>query len=90
MEINVDKYQDEIINNTAKLIAIPSKLEKSDNPEEPFGKPINDALKFMLDLGESLGFNVKNLDGYCGYIEFGSRRKINWYYNTSGCSSRRL
>ena len=37
----------------------------------PFGKDANDALLYALNLGEKLGFRAKNIDGYCGYIEFG-------------------
>ena len=30
----------------------------------------------MLKLGESLGFRTKNIDGYCGYIEFGEGKEM--------------
>lgn len=38
----------------------------------PLGKGINDAIGYMLSLGKKFGFKTKNLDGYCGYIHFGS------------------
>ncbi|MBC3888500.1 Sapep family Mn(2+)-dependent dipeptidase [Acetobacterium paludosum] len=41
-------------------------------PEAPLGTGINDAINFMLDLGSRFGFETKNCDGYCGYIEMGS------------------
>ena len=62
----------ELIENLQELIKIPSVHENSDNPNEPFGKNTVKALNYILDLGQNLGFRTKNIDGYCGYIEFGS------------------
>lgn len=67
----VENFKDEILCKTCRLIEIPSVYEESTNPNMPFGKNANNALEYMLSLGESLGFRVKNVDGYCGYIEFG-------------------
>ena len=39
--------------------------------ELPFGSGNKKCLNLMLDKGKSDGFNVKNLDNYCGYIEYG-------------------
>lgn len=63
---------DELIKNLQELIRIPSVHEESTNPYEPFGKNTINALNYILDLGKQLGFRTKNIDGYCGYIEFGS------------------
>lgn len=38
---------------------------------KPFGKGAYEALDYMLRLGESMGFAVKNVDGYAGHIEWG-------------------
>ena len=67
--INNLKY--DIVKTTQELIRIPSVYQKSDDEKMPFGKNVNSALEYMLDLGEKLGFRTKNIDGYCGYIEFG-------------------
>lgn len=67
----IDNLKDEIIKKTQELIQIPSVNTVSSNPLHPFGEDINDALEYMLDLGNKLGFKTKNIDGYCGYIEFG-------------------
>ena len=64
--------QNELIKSLQGLIKIPSVHENSDNPNEPFGKNTVKALNYILDLGEKLGFRTKNIDNYCGYIEFGS------------------
>lgn len=39
----------------------------------PLGKGVNDAIEYMLNLGNKFGFETKNLDGYCGYIHFGNQ-----------------
>lgn len=67
----IESYKNEIIQKTQELIQIPSVISASNNPLHPFGEPINDALEYMLHLGKTLGFRTKNIDGYCGYIEFG-------------------
>lgn len=67
----IEQYKDSIIKNTQKLIQIPSVNSPSANPSEPFGENAANALEYMLNLGQKLGFRTKNVDGYCGYIEFG-------------------
>lgn len=67
----IESHKKEMIKETQKLIQIPSVISTSNNPHHPFGEPINDALEYMLALGNRLGFRTKNIDGYCGYIEFG-------------------
>ena len=57
---------DELIKNLQELIKIPSVHEESNNPNEPFGKNTVKALNYILDLGKTLGFRTKNIDGYCG------------------------
>ena len=72
----INNLKDEIISETQKLIQIPSVYSKSDNPSHPFGENVNKALEYILDLGKKLGFRTKNIDGYCGYIEFGEGDKL--------------
>lgn len=64
-------FEKEIIEKTQNLIRIPSVHSESANPSMPFGENANRALEYILDLGKNLGFRTKNVDGYCGYIEFG-------------------
>ncbi len=72
----IENYKNEIIQKTQELIQIPSVISISNHPHHPFGEPINDALEYMLELGKSLGFRTKNIDGYCGYIEFGEGEEL--------------
>ena len=76
IENYIDTHKDEIIKQVQSLIQIPSVYSKSDNPKKPFGENCNLALEYMLNLGEKLGFRTKNLDGYCGYIEFGEGEEM--------------
>ena len=68
----IDGYKDFIVSKTCELIRIPSVFDVCDDFCLPFGKGVNDSLLFMLDLASSLGFRTKNVDGYCGFVEFGS------------------
>lgn len=72
----INNLKDEIISETQKLIQIPSVNSKSNNPSHPFGENANKSLEYILDLGKKLGFRTKNIDGYCGYIEFGEGDKL--------------
>ena len=72
----IDSLKDEIIKETCNLINIPSISEETNNPNMPFGKYAKEALEYALKLGNKLGFRTKNLDGYCGYIEFGEGDKL--------------
>ena len=72
----INENKEKIIKNLQELIQIPSIYSESNNPQYPFGKNINNALEYMLNLGQSLGFKTKNIDGYCGYIEFGESNDL--------------
>ena len=67
----ISENKERMIKDLQELIQIPSYYSKSNNPKYPFGENINKALEYTLDLGQRLGFKTKNIDGYCGYIEFG-------------------
>lgn len=72
----IEKYKNEIIKKTQELIQIPSVNSSSNDTKKPFGENIDNALQYMLNLGNKLGFRTKNIDGYCGYIEFGSGEEL--------------
>lgn len=65
-----------LIENLQKLIQIPSVNSPAIAPNMPFGEGPAKALNYILELGNSLGFKTKNIDGYCGYIEFGKGEKL--------------
>ena len=66
----IDNYEQEIIKSTQELIKIKS-VKGEPLPRMPFGEGPYKALECMLDIGKEIGFEVKNLDGYAGHIEFG-------------------
>ena len=73
----VENLKEEIIKTTQEIIKIPSIYDKkTSTPSMPFGKNTNTALEYILNLGKKLGFRTKNIDGYCGYIEFGEGEKL--------------
>lgn len=37
----------------------------------PFGKECKEVLEHTLEIAKNMGFRTKNIDGYCGYVEFG-------------------
>lgn len=72
----IKENKDDIIKNVQELIQIPSVYTECDNPRYPFGEAVNNALEYTLNLGKSMGFRTKNIDGYCGYIEFGEGEEL--------------
>ena len=72
----IKNTKEEMIQKLQELIQIPSVYAESKNPLMPFGENANKALEYMLDLGNKLGFRTKNIDGYCGYIEFGEGKEM--------------
>ena len=67
----IDENKNEIINTLSELIKIPSVSTEANNPSLPFGEHCTNALNYILELGNSMGFRTKNIDNYCGFIEFG-------------------
>jgi len=72
----INNLKNDIISETCNLMNIPSVSKETNNPDMPFGKHAKEALEYILNLGNKLGFKTKNIDGYCGYIEFGEGDKL--------------
>lgn len=68
----LEKYidQEQVIDKLKACIAIRS-IEGEASPGMPYGKEVNRALEYMLDLATEMGFRTVNLDGYAGYAEYG-------------------
>lgn len=64
------KYKEDLITSVQELVRIKS-VPEAPLPGKPFGEGMNNALCYVLALAESMGFTTKNLDGYCGYAEYG-------------------
>lgn len=73
LDQRIDQLQEEMVAAVQACIQIKSvKDVEHAAPGAPFGPGIQNALEWTLDLGEKLGFTVKNVDGYAGHIEMGN------------------
>lgn len=72
----IEEFKEEMISSTCELIKIPSVNFESEDPYMPFGENCTKALNYVLSLAENLGFRTKNIDHYCGYVEFGEGEQI--------------
>ncbi|MEH6938010.1 dipeptidase PepV [Bacillus sp. JJ664] len=71
------KRKDDFLNQTIELLNIESVYDESTiTKEAPMGKGIDEALTYMLNLGEKDGFTPKNVDGYAGHLEMGSGEEL--------------
>ena len=75
-EQSINNKKEEMIDSLCKIIEYPSISQLSGEEGMPFGQACKDVLEYMLSLGKSLGFRTKNIDGYCGYIEFGEGEEL--------------
>ncbi|RKP58291.1 M20 family peptidase [Cohnella endophytica] len=66
----IRQYEEEIVEQLRRLIRIRS-VSSDPAPGQPFGRGVDEALRYMLDLGSSMGFKVRNVDGYAGHVEYG-------------------
>ncbi|MBL0387745.1 dipeptidase PepV [Tumebacillus sp. ITR2] len=67
----IEEHREQIIENTQGVLRINSVGGPASAPNEPFGPGCAEALDYVLNLGQEMGFTVKNVDGYAGHIEFG-------------------
>lgn len=70
LKADVQKNRDALIRSVQELVRIKS-THDTPWPGKPFGEGVDRALNYVLTLAESMGFSTKNLDGYCGYAEYG-------------------
>ena len=72
----IEKEKDNIIKTTCELIKFKSISLENKDSSNPFGIDCSKALEYTLNLGKKMGFKTKNLDNYCGYIEFGEGKDL--------------
>lgn len=73
-EKSIELEKENIINSLKELCKFNS-VSKEDTGY-PFGKECNNALEYILNLGNKFGFKTKNIEGYCGYIECGEGKEL--------------
>ncbi|WP_050697801.1 Sapep family Mn(2+)-dependent dipeptidase [Anaeromassilibacillus senegalensis] len=69
------KYQEQIFQDMARLIAIPSVRGEAEDGK-PFGKYPAEALDCILKMAEKLGLPTKNVGNYAGHAEYGSGEEV--------------
>ena len=62
--------QDEIVSAVRQAIRMPSVRTPATGPGAPFGEDLVRCLGYVLDLARSMGFSVKNLNGYAGVVDY--------------------
>lgn len=68
-------YRQAMVDAVVRLCSIPS-VKSAPAEKAPFGLQNVQALEAFLALGQSLGFKATNLDGFCGYLEWGTQGPI--------------
>ncbi len=69
------EHETELLDDYRDMLRIPS-LESDPLPNAPFGQANRDALDLALKLCDKYGFKTADIEGYCGYGEFGSGDKM--------------
>ncbi len=73
----IDSHKQEMIQDLQDWVNIPSLMDMDDAGEgHPFGRPVNDALDWILKKAEDFGFRTRNVNGYAGEIDAGSGDRI--------------
>ena len=75
MENFIEKNKDDLIKIVREILKIRS-VEQKAAENAPFGEGVKAALQLALATGEKMGFKVKNLDNYAGYVEYGEGRGL--------------
>jgi succinyl-diaminopimelate desuccinylase len=66
----VEGLQEGLVEAIRTLVRLPSVRGEAE-PGYPFGRDIGLTLERALEIAQTLGFRVVNLDGYMGYAEYG-------------------
>ena len=73
----LDKNFDNMIEDLKNLISYKSVSdEESMDPSHPFGTECSNALEYFLNKANEMGFKTKNIDNYCGWVEFGEGTEL--------------
>lgn len=66
----IESMRNDIINSTQELLRYRS-VQDRPLPGAPFGKGVKDSLEYVLNLSKNMGLEMKDLDGYIGYAQYG-------------------
>ena len=72
----VEKYKDEMFDKIAEFVRFETVNDQTTATEgAPYGKANREALDKFMELGEELGFEVKDYDGYAATLKWGNEGK---------------
>lgn len=72
----VEQYKDEMFEKIAEFVRLETVNDQSTAKEgAPYGKANREALDKFMELGEKLGFEVKDYDGYAATLKWGNEGK---------------
>ncbi|SFH90879.1 succinyl-diaminopimelate desuccinylase [Tindallia magadiensis] len=66
----IENHREKIVQTVCDLIRIKS-VKSAEMPGKPFGEGVNQALEYMLEESENIGFKTENVDGYAGHVDYG-------------------
>ena len=79
----VEKYKDEMFEKIAEFVRLETVNDQSTATEgAPYGKANREALDKFMELGQNLGFEVKDYDGYAATLKWGNDGKEIGVINT--------
>lgn len=70
MKKTIDLYEKEMLKSLIEIVSIPS-VEGEAEENKPFGKAVDDALRYALNLSDEIGMVTKNIDNYAGHADYG-------------------
>ena len=70
----IDSYKDDMIKMLCELVSFPS-VKADPAGTMPFGKAIDDCLRYTLGRAEEFGLKAEYIDGYAGHADIGSGEK---------------
>lgn len=70
LSIIIDGLRDDMVNMMKRWLSIPS-VKAAAQPGAPFGQEVRKALDTALEDAKTLGFDVRDFDGYAGDIRMG-------------------
>lgn len=67
----IESYEDMMVEKLCEIVSIPS-VEGKPQMDMPFGKEVDRALKYTLNLSEEIGLTPLNVDNYAGHADYGN------------------
>ena len=72
---DVKKHLPQMTDQLTQLVACPT-VRGTAEEGYPFGREVARCLDIALGFGRQMGYQVKNMDNYCGYIQMGQGEQI--------------